>query len=64
MQERLYVLSPDDAGWRVTLNGDRLGLFPTKEAAFAMAVAAARRARVAGHSAWVKVRQREIAPTD
>lgn len=64
MLERLYVLSPDLGGWRVILNRESLGLFPTQSEAFTAAAAAARRSRAAGHYAWVKVRHGEIAVVD
>jgi hypothetical protein len=62
MQERLYVLTEDPRGWRVLLNDESLGLFATREQAFAAAVDAARASRALGQYAWVKVRHQEAAP--
>jgi len=64
MQEHLYVLSPDPRGWRVMLNGEAFGLFPTRSDAFAAAAEAARRSRATGYYAWVKVRQQDPVPLD
>ena len=62
MQERLYVLAEDARGWLLMLNDEVLGLFASREEAFAAAAEAARISRAAGCFAWVKVRQRENAP--
>lgn len=64
MRERLYVVSEEDSGWGVQLNAEKLGLFVSKEEAFAAAVGAARTSRQSGHYAWVKLRPREAMALD
>ncbi|MCC7348613.1 MAG: hypothetical protein IT538_14575 [Variibacter sp.] len=64
MLERQYVVSEEPQGWRLLLDAESLGLFATKQDAFAAAVEAARRSRANGHYACVKLRYRDVALPD
>lgn len=56
MREKVILVQPEGATWRVEAPDRHIGRYRSREAAFTAAVAAARRSRAAGCYVWVKVR--------